>query len=1180
MRILNIVFDENVLYNNFFLSRYLKQEDIRIALRSEKLNIKIRTELLRFYRLVYMDVKIDQSKIPNYISEFCTQLQENAESQILNLDKLKKFIFMEKLVNLSNESHYDPVGIDILIHELTNFKKFVEQSNVNNSSAKSIYIEQGIIQTLRVFFNKIFCISHQISGREFIKVYELIILFLNLKLFICTNQFIQNSEESIKKKKILRSIERVKLNKDIINWKRTSMNDIEMIEKDIKKMSDFSFEALDYVACYEIVSRHFFDFISKQQSKNLKEFYMSNNYTVNKEEVEELMKNYQHQIQKDILKVIERYETTKTVFDECSLVENLDDIHVYYKRNYRNLLIQFLFYLFQNEDLDEEYFSHNANTLILKLLQSDYKNMQKELYFLLEENELKLENYIQPFFKQVLSVIFTNFNPSALDFHYDYKTSCTILKIFYYLCEEQNKRFQDIILNQLDIELPSKKQIGARRFTREFLPLNKEESEKLIKRKGKKIRFYHFLIYILDKIILLSDWAQKNSSYEDADLSYFYDLFTCIVDLLIVTIQGSDPNNFEIFLRKNKNKNIIIEHEYIIKKDKDEDLYLHSLHYFLKRARQLIYNEENNSVIMYNVKTDLVTFLLAFLEEKQCHIEIKNLIIHTYYPKNIMSPLIITLRNYLISYLTKGYSNNRPDLFENSNSFLKLNKTNYNVLINLYMSRDLSTCLEFNYANTLYRYIKLLALQFDNAEALAILEMGKDIEDIPLEGTVDEECYYAKEFFETITKSIWVKLCTEEITRVIFTVHPLIFHLSENSKRAYLDEVPREDRYTKLYSLLTTKKIFMDEIRYNYTNLRSNRVLKWLSNFNFYWAGVLTFFYCFAINVFMTSVLDEELVNNFESSTHRSTLFGLHVSMVILAGIFIIVWIYGKFHRYYNKDKKEYLDKKMISENELSTWSAINIALFNTILGRGEILQLLWLLFWGILGINDKFYFCNSIALLSVIGLSETLINIVLAVKIKWKELIATKVFVLIVIYVYANIGYFKLYDDFVFGSENLCENLRLCYLTHLLQGLRRHGGVGDVMVKISWINKPGHFIARFLFDFLFFIMVVVILLNVVFGIIIDTFRELRLEQQKNDNDRLTVCFICGMNKDELERKNIKFEQHTGEEHNVWNYMYYMIGLEFANIHSLNAINMEMHDKIRNMDISWIPSAEMSSEKE
>ncbi len=157
MRILNIVFDENVLYNNLFLSHYLKQEDIRTALRSEKLNIKIRTELLRFYRLVYMDVKIDQSKIPNYISEFCTQLHENAESQILNLDKLKKYLFMEKLVNLSNESQYDPVGIDILIHELTNFNKFVEQSNVNNSSAKSLYIEQGIIQTLRVFFNKIFC---------------------------------------------------------------------------------------------------------------------------------------------------------------------------------------------------------------------------------------------------------------------------------------------------------------------------------------------------------------------------------------------------------------------------------------------------------------------------------------------------------------------------------------------------------------------------------------------------------------------------------------------------------------------------------------------------------------------------------------------------------------------------------------------------------------------------------------------------------------------------------------------------------------------------------------------------------------------------------------------------------------------------------------------------------------
>jgi hypothetical protein len=41
-----------------------------------------------------------------------------------------------------------------------------------------------------------------------------------------------------------------------------------------------------------------------------------------------------------------------------------------------------------------------------------------------------------------------------------------------------------------------------------------------------------------------------------------------------------------------------------------------------------------------------------------------------------------------------------------------------------------------------------------------------------------------------------------------------------------------------------------------------------------------------------------------------------------------------------------------------------------------------------------------------------------------------------------------------------------------------------------------------------------------------------------------------------------------------------MIGMDLANMHSLNAINMEVQDKIRNMDISWIPSADVGVEEE
>ena len=61
------------------------------------------------------------------------------------------------------------------------------------------------------------------------------------------------------------------------------------------------------------------------------------------------------------------------------------------------------------------------------------------------------------------------------------------------------------------------------------------------------------------------------------------------------------------------------------------------------------------------------------------------------------------------------------------------------------------------------------------------------------------------------------------------------------------------------------------------------------------------------------------------------------------------------------------------------------------------------------------------------------------------------------------------------------------------------------------------------------------------------------------------------MNIDELERKNKNFEQHTEEDHNIWNYVYYMIGLELTNRNDMNAINSEVYEKIKKMEISWFP---------
>ncbi len=53
-------------------------------------------------------------------------------------------------------------------------------------------------------------------------------------------------------------------------------------------------------------------------------------------------------------------------------------------------------------------------------------------------------------------------------------------------------------------------------------------------------------------------------------------------------------------------------------------------------------------------------------------------------------------------------------------------------------------------------------------------------------------------------------------------------------------------------------------------------------------------------------------------------------------------------------------------------------------------------------------------------------------------------------------------------------------------------------------------FAARVVYDLLFFFVVIIIVLNLIFGVIIDTFADLRSEKQRKEEILKTTCFICG----------------------------------------------------------------------
>ena len=104
-----------------------------------------------------------------------------------------------------------------------------------------------------------------------------------------------------------------------------------------------------------------------------------------------------------------------------------------------------------------------------------------------------------------------------------------------------------------------------------------------------------------------------------------------------------------------------------------------------------------------------------------------------------------------------------------------------------------------------------------------------------------------------------------------------------------------------------------------------------------------------------------------------------------------------------------------------------------------------------------------------------------------------------------------------------------------------------------------------------FFIIIIMIMGNVTFGLIVDTFGALRDEAYQYDEDRNNICFICQLSKDGCLRKNIDFEKHIKRDHNLWSYVNFLTYLHLYNANDFNRVEGLVWDKLLEKDYGWLP---------
>ena len=138
--------------------------------------------------------------------------------------------------------------------------------------------------------------------------------------------------------------------------------------------------------------------------------------------------------------------------------------------------------------------------------------------------------------------------------------------------------------------------------------------------------------------------------------------------------------------------------------------------------------------------------------------------------------------------------------------------------------------------------------------------------------------------------------------------------------------------------------------------------------------------------------------------------YSLTYLLIALCVFFIICYIIAKIPLYYEIELIRYLDKHKIKRGDISLWTKIYLIIYEAIIERDHINSLLFMAISGTIAIafpQGELEIFYSFMVLTVVNLSPTLKNIMLSIRIKYKELFATMILTFIIIYVFSNIGFY-----------------------------------------------------------------------------------------------------------------------------------------------------------------------------
>ncbi|XP_048744986.2 inositol 1,4,5-trisphosphate receptor type 2-like isoform X4 [Ostrea edulis] len=207
--------------------------------------------------------------------------------------------------------------------------------------------------------------------------------------------------------------------------------------------------------------------------------------------------------------------------------------------------------------------------------------------------------------------------------------------------------------------------------------------------------------------------------------------------------------------------------------------------------------------------------------------------------------------------------------------------------------------------------------------------------------------------------------------------------------------------------------------------------------------------------------------------------------------------------------------------------------------------------------------------LLHISELNQLLKRVIAAVTTNGKSLLMVALLGLAVFFCYSLISFAFFRESFFKEADGRhCRTVYQCFITMI-----HHGFVDSPYTTIEALmdDQWDKVIHVTIFDVTFFILVTTVGLNIIFGIIVDTFSQLRDAKWEIDKDMMNNCFICSRESYDFERHGDGFEKHVRSQHYQWAYLFFFLHLDETRPNDYTALELHVFKQLQNNVYDFFP---------